>query len=90
MVKWDFSHLDDEKRKVGNGVRKVYGMSSKNESNTGDIKEFPTVINVVTDILVNISHQKIHHLYTEVRNYVKDLQGYGKDPVPFTAPLSFV
>ena len=78
-MKWDLSHLDQEKReKLEKVLFKVDDMFSKDEADIGEIKDFKMAINLVDDVPVNAAYRKIPpHLYAEVKNYVEDLRMNG-------------
>ena len=78
-MKWDLSHLDQEKReKLEKVLLKVDDIFSKDEADIGEIKDFKMAINLVDDVPVNAAYRKIPpHLYAEVKNYVEDLRTNG-------------
>ena len=69
-IKWDLSHLDEEKRGILEKVLfKMKDVFSKNDADIGDIKEFQMPIHVVDDVPVTAAYRKIPpHLYREVKS----------------------
>ncbi len=78
-VKWDLSHLDTEKReKLEAVLKRCDGIFSKGATDIGDIKEFKMPINIVDQVPVTASYQKIPpHLYTQVKEYIEDMRTNG-------------
>ena len=74
-VKWNLSHLDEEKRKLMEEVLlEQKNMFSTSDSDIGDITDFQMDINVTDDVPVTEAYRRIPpHLYKEVRDYIDDL-----------------
>lgn len=74
-VKWDLSHLEDEKRAMLEEVLvEMKDVFSKDDSDIGSIKDFQMPINLVDNIPVTAAYRRIPpHLYKEVKNYIDDL-----------------
>ena len=78
-LRWDLSHLDQEKRaKMEEVLLRLDDMFSKDDADIGNITDFQMPIHVVDQVPVNASYQKIPpHLYREVKNYIEDLRTNG-------------
>lgn len=74
-VKWDLSHLDEEKRAMLEEVLvEMKDVFSKDNSDIGDIQDFQMPINLVDNIPVAAPYRRVPpHLYKEVKNYIDDL-----------------
>ena len=78
-LKWDLSHLDDEKRTLMEEMLlRCEEVFSKDDSDIGNIPDFQMPIHLSDQIPVTAAYRKIPpHLYAEVKNYVEDLRTNG-------------
>ena len=76
---WDLSHLEQEQREVLEEVLlRNEDIFSKDATDIGDIKDFKMPINVVDQVPVNATYQKIPPtLYNEVKSYIEDMRTNG-------------